>query len=119
MPSPKQLEAYSFKPGNPGGGRPLGSRNRLTEVAIRALGDDFALHGVGVIEKVRKTKPHVYLQIIASLLPRQVSIEKLSPFEHLSDDELPLLEETLRAGRAREVNGEAVAVEPDKPSDHD
>ena len=28
-----------FKPGNPGGGRPLGSRNRLTEVALQMLGD--------------------------------------------------------------------------------
>ena len=32
-----------FKPGNPGGGRPLGSRNRLTEVALQMLGD----HAIG------------------------------------------------------------------------
>ena len=78
-------------------------RNRLTEVALQALGDDFALHGSAVIEEVRKTKPQVYLQIVASLLPRQVSIEKLSPFSDLTDEELQLLEEHLAASRARLV----------------
>jgi hypothetical protein len=93
-----------FAPGWRGGpGRPRGMRNRLTEVALQALGDDFALHGSAVIEEVRKTKPHVYLQIVASLLPRQVSIEKLSPFSDLTDEELQLLEEHLAASRARLV----------------
>jgi hypothetical protein len=40
-------------------------------------------HGAAVIAEVRKTKPHVWLQVMASLMPKQLSVEKLSPFEHL------------------------------------
>jgi hypothetical protein len=62
-----------FAPGHAGmGGRPFGSRNRLSEIALQALGADFAEHGSAVIEQVRREKPHVYLQIVASLLPRQL-----------------------------------------------
>jgi hypothetical protein len=93
-------------------------RNRLTEVALRALGDDFAEHGKETIEKVRHEKPHVYLQIVASLLPRQVQMEKLSPLGELSDEELAMLEEMLTAGRAKLVraveqhNGSTIELEP-------
>jgi hypothetical protein len=94
----------AFKPGcAPGPGRPPGARNRLTEVALAALGADFAEHGPAVIEEVRKTKPHVYLQVVASLLPRQVQMEKLSPFSDISDEELQMMEELLTASRAKLV----------------
>jgi hypothetical protein len=109
--------AGQFKPGNPGGGRPLGSRNRLSEIALAALGEDFAEHGKAAIEKVRREKTHVYLQIVASLLPRQLHVERSSPFADLTDDELDQLERYLSASRAQsvtEINGKAVAIEPDK-----
>ena len=41
-----------FEPGNPGGGRPLGSRNRLTEVALQALREHFAEFGKTAIDRV-------------------------------------------------------------------
>lgn len=102
--------AGQFKPGNPGGGRPLGSRNRLSEIALAALGEDFAQHGKAAIEKVRREKTHVYLQIVASLLPRQLQVERTSPLGELSDEELDLLDKYLRASRAQpvtEINGKA------------
>jgi hypothetical protein len=106
----------AFKPGcAPGPGRPRGMRNRLTEVALAALGADFAEHGAAVIEEVRKTKPHVYLQVVASLLPRQVQMEKLSPFSDLTDAELEQLERYLAASSAHavsEINGVPIALEP-------
>jgi hypothetical protein len=113
----RKATAGAFKPGHPGGpGRPLGARNRLTEVALAALGADFAEHGPAVIEEVRKTKPHVYLQVVASLLPRQVQMEKLNPFSDLTDAELERLEEYLRASRAHEINGAAIVpVNAEKP----
>ena len=83
----------------------------MTEVALQALGDDFAEHGKAAIEKVRLEKTHVYLQIVASLLPRQVSIEKLSPLSDISDEELELLTEHLNAMRARLV----LELEPENP----
>jgi hypothetical protein len=124
VPRPKAIDGSSqetasrqFQPGNPGGGRPLGSRNRLTEVALGMLGANFAEHGEETIEKVRREKPHIYLQVVASLLPRQVQMEKLSPLGDLSDEELAELEVHLTATRARLVkkierhNGAAIELE--------
>ena len=56
-----------------------------------------------VIGEVRKTKPHVYLQVVASLLPRQVTVEKLSPVADLSDEEIEQLEAFLASSRAKLV----------------
>ena len=83
-----------------GPGRPPGKRNYLTEVVLEALAADFSVHGPAVIETVRKTKPTVYLQVAASLCPRQVQTEKLSLFSDVSDAELALMEELLTASRA-------------------
>ena len=106
MPSPKQLEAYSFKPGNRLGGRPLGSRNRLTEIALQALGEHFAVHGAAAIDRVYREEPATYLKIVASLLPRQLHVERSSPLADLSDAELQLIEETLRGSRAQVIEYE-------------
>ena len=70
-------------------GRPKGSRNKLSEAFIAALNDDFAEHGPAVITQVRAEMPHVYLKVIASLVPKELKLEK----EHtgladFSDDEL-------------------------------
>jgi hypothetical protein len=94
----------TFAPGWRGGGRPPGARNRLTEVALRMLGEHFSEFGKEAIDRVYREKPAVYLQCVCSLLPRQVSIEKLSPFADLSDQELDLLQEFLASSRARDVS---------------
>ena len=78
-------------------------RNRLTELALAALGADFAEHGAAVIKKVREERPHHYLSIIAQLLPRQLHVERSSPFTDVTDSELELMEETLAAARAKIV----------------
>jgi hypothetical protein len=103
METVRKPNVGQFKPGNPGGpGRQLGSRNRLSEVALRALGDDFAVHGTAVIEKVRTEEPGLYLRIVCSLLPRQLQVERL-PLSDISDDELAELHEHLKALRAKTV----------------
>ena len=76
----------------------------MRKIALQALGEHFAEHGVAAIDRVYREEPGTYLKIVASLLPRQMSIEKLSPFEHLSDEELQMIEQALRAGRARVVS---------------
>ncbi len=97
-------KAGQFVAGWRGGpGRPLGARSKFSELAIAALGADFAEHGASVIEEVRKTKPHHYLSIVASLLPRQLSVERASPFADLTDEEMMQLEELLSAMRAKTV----------------
>jgi hypothetical protein len=70
---------------------------------LRLRYEDFAEHGPAVIKQVREMRPHHYLSIVASLLPRQVQMEKLSPFADISDEELQQIEEMLAASRAKLV----------------
>ena len=76
--------------GNPAG-RPKGARGKLGETFLNALAEDFAKNGIGVIEAVRQERPHEYLKIIATILPKQMQLEDLTPrkkAEDLTDDEL-------------------------------
>lgn len=72
--------------GNPAG-RPRGSRNKLGESFIAALADDFEANGVGTIEKVRTEFPHVYIKVVASLMPKEMKVSG-NPIDDLSDEEL-------------------------------
>jgi hypothetical protein len=58
----KQARDRLFRPGQSGNwaGRPKGSRNKLSEIFLKALADDFEAHGKGVVEKVRAERPHDY-----------------------------------------------------------
>ena len=53
------------------GGRPVGARTRIAELFLTALADDFELHGVGAIERVRESDPGLYLRIMGGALPRE------------------------------------------------
>lgn len=65
-----------FKVGNPGGpGRPLGSRNKLSEYFLHELADHFEEHGREAIEQVFRERPGEYLRIIASLIPKELMLE--------------------------------------------
>jgi hypothetical protein len=78
-----------FRPGNDGhgGGRPAGVRNKLQGDFLKALAEDFALHGAGVIKIARIEKPVEYLKVIASVLPRELIVDQ-GVLADLSDDEL-------------------------------
>lgn len=77
-----------FQPGNNGGGgRPLGSRNKLSEVFLHALCVDFDKHGADVIERVRVEDPAAYLRTVASLTPRKIEMQHSEP-GNMSDAEL-------------------------------
>ena len=54
--------------GNPAG-RPKGARHKLSEAVIKEIADDWAIHGLEVVQHVRETKPDVYLQVISRLMP--------------------------------------------------
>ena len=90
----------SGESGNPNG-RPKGSRNKLGEDFIRALSEDFAQHGAAVIAAVRETRPHDYLKVVASLVPKQFQVDT-RPIEYLTDAELhEILAEAREARKAQ------------------
>jgi hypothetical protein len=97
MPRPKP-SAPQWQPGESGNpkGRPIGSRNKLNEKFILALHDDFAKHGPAVIEKVRETRPEIYLKVIASILPRELHFRTANAFDGISDEELNQSLESIR-----------------------
>jgi hypothetical protein len=56
-----------FLTGNSGGGRPRGSRNKLTERFLDTIANDFAEHGAEAIAKIRTDDPATYLKIVGSV----------------------------------------------------
>src|SRR5512136_290731 len=79
-----------FLPGNTGcgGGRPRGSRNRLGEMFLQALAQDFDEHGAEAIAECRLTNPAVYVRVVASLLPREIEQEAATDFGKMTAEEL-------------------------------
>ena len=72
--------------GNPKG-RPKGSRNKLGEDFVLALQESFNQHGAATIETVRSERPHEYLKVVASILPKEVNVNTRI-VEELSDDDI-------------------------------
>jgi hypothetical protein len=104
-PKPSASQWRPGQSGNPNG-RPIGSRNKLNEKFILALHDDFAKHGPAVIEKVRETRPEIYLKVIASILPRELHFKSANAFDGMSDEELStLLVDVRRSLTARAGEG--------------
>jgi len=94
-PQPVRDSHGRFQTGNKGGpGRPLGSRNKLSEDFIAAIYDDWTNHGAGVLARVRKTNPTGYLRIIAALCPVRLDVETPEQFPKKTEDEL--LEDIVR-----------------------
>lgn len=60
--------------GNPAG-RPIGSRQRLSEGFIDALSEDFDRHGKDTIRKMRTQNPAAYVRVVAELVPKDVNLK--------------------------------------------
>lgn len=105
---------HQFKPGNPG--RPKGSRNKLGEEFISKLCADFEQHGVDAIVKVREKRPHEYLKVIASILPKELHVKDATLGE-MTDEELVGLLASIRSLTAADhgaAAGERDRVAPPK-----
>jgi hypothetical protein len=85
----QQRNLIPFKPGQSGNpaGRPKGSRNKLGEVFLAALAEDFEAHGADAIARVREESPAAYLKLVARLLPQDVNLN-VNELRQLSDQEL-------------------------------
>lgn len=102
-------KATQFKPGQSGNpaGKPRGIRNRLGEDFIAALHDDFQAGGIAAIQAVRTERPHEYLKVIASLLPKEL---KVTTESDLTDDQLDQRIRQLAAAISLELNGSETGV---------
>jgi hypothetical protein len=63
-----------FVTGNIGGGRKPGSRGKLGEQFVSDLRDAWLEYGVEALRECAKSEPAAFCKIIASLLPRDVSL---------------------------------------------
>ena len=72
----KTKAATLWKPGESGNpaGRPLGSRNKLSESVIQDIAADWAIGGPETIARVRMTDPATYFRVVASILPKDVLV---------------------------------------------
>ena len=111
--TPRRLPSTAFQPGcAPGPGRPRGSRSRLQEFTLQLIDEDFRKHGKEVLERVRAKWPQVYLTAVVGLLPKQSQTIE-SPFVDLTDAEIEMLEEMLAASKAKLIEHNGTAIEPE------
>ena len=83
--------------GNPAG-RPLGSRNRLTNALVADLTASWEKHGSCVLERLRIDDPATYARLAVSLVPKdvQLTVEKVDPIlEKLDADARAVLRDLL------------------------
>jgi hypothetical protein len=109
--APTRDDKGRFLTGNNGGGRKHGSRNRLTELFIKTIVEDFAEHGAVTLERLRNEDPGFYLKMIAVLVPRALihQYEAEPPdYANMSRDEVVQLLEEIQRRREIEKVIEAV-----------
>lgn len=92
-----------FQPGQSGNpsGRPRGARNRLSEILLSIVVEDFIKHGPQAIAQLREKDPATYLRLVSSLVPRELILKQeeaptIDYAELSQDDVVRLLEEQHR-----------------------
>ena len=115
----KKLPGIPFKAGDEWRGnfkgRPRGARSKLGEEFLSAMHADFAKHGSATIQMVRQERPHDYLKVVASVLPKEMNVTT-SQLEEMSDDDLALGIAALQSIIAAQVNAEERRVSADSAS---
>lgn len=86
--NPANLTAPRFAKGESGnpGGKPVASRNRLTQRFLFDLAEDFEAHGKKAIADCRENKPEAYIKAIAALCPKEIEVKR--PLQEMEDGEL-------------------------------
>jgi hypothetical protein len=81
-----------WQPGESGNvnGRPVGSRNQLSNAVMADLVADWAVGGAEAIASTRKLQPAVYVAIVARLLPADVTLT-VEQSNGLTPDDLSIL----------------------------
>lgn len=94
-----------FLTGNSGGGRPKGSRNKITDLLMTTVVNDFAEHGAEAVARLRQSDPATYLRLITSLVPRELilqhEVQPVFDYAELTDEEF--IEILVEQRRRRQV----------------
>jgi hypothetical protein len=91
-------------------GRKTGARNRLQAGFLRDLAEAWELEGKGALRIMVAEDPSKFVQVCATLMPKEVALEVGGPLAELSDDELIEALQAVKELRAR-------AIEADKLED--
>jgi hypothetical protein len=98
----------AWKPGESGNpaGRPLGSRNKLSESVIQDIAADWAIGGPETIARVRMTDPATYFRVVASILPKDVlvNVQQQTP-GNLSAEDWALMVDLVRLIKSSSPEG--------------
>jgi hypothetical protein len=87
--APQRDENNRFLPGNNGGpGRPLGARNKLAEAFLGDVLTEWQTHGAQAIIDMREKNPGDFCKMVASLCPKEMTLNLTDNLSELSDDEL-------------------------------
>lgn len=104
----KNKAATLWKPGESGNpaGRPIGSRNKLSEAVIQDIAADWAIGGAETIARVRLTDPATYFRVVASILPKDVlvNVQQTTP-GNLDPSEWAVMVELVRLIKASAPEG--------------
>lgn len=106
-----------WKPGQSGGGSRKGRRDKITQAFLNDLEEVWRTEGKDVLLRAAREKPAEFARMVASLLPRQLEIER--PLSEMSDDELSdliaivrtTLQASAGAGSGGEMEGESEPAE--------
>jgi len=93
-------ESTQFKPGQSGnpGGRPKGSRNKLSEDFFQDLYDVWQAFGKPALETMAMLYPAEFVRLVASLLPKEPEATTIPAMERLSNAQLDALIAELQSG---------------------
>lgn len=81
-------ETGRFLTGNIGGGRPLGARNKLAEAFLGDVLNEWSTHGAAAISDMREKNPGDFCKMVASLCPKEMTLNLNDSLSELTDDEL-------------------------------
>src|SRR6476660_4095923 len=69
-------------------GRPKGSKHKLTEAFWREFTEAWEEHGKAALNKLALEDPATFVRVAASVIPKQLDMERAKPMEELTDAEL-------------------------------
>lgn len=110
-----------FLPGNKGGGRKKGSKDKLNQQVIGTLERIWASRGDEVIEHLAAEKPEVLAGLVARLIPQSLAAEAIEGEEGKAEGNqevtVRIVTQTAEALPPREVEGELMPPEDDTHTD--